>query len=241
MKKLSEHIESMLLYKESIGYSRKSYEYDLARFCKFIESRQLNVSELKEDVILSWCYRWESESPTGARRRIQSVRELLKYLSAIGIDCYVIPSCFLPRSEIRLPYIFTDKELLSIFDLCDGLAPERSSPHRHLILPVLLRLVFFCGLRPNEGRELQSRDIDFDKGIMLIRKNKSHKERYVALCSSEKINPIKSAMLLCPAMYCRCANIIVQRQQAFLTATHIFFRPRTVCHMTGIGLPDSFE
>ena len=171
----------MLLYKESIGYSRKSYEYDLARFCKFIESRQLNVSELKEDVILSWCYRWESESPTGARRRIQSVRELLKYLCAIGIDCYVIPSCFLPRPEIRLPYIFTDKELLSIFEVCDELAPEHSSPHRHLILPVLLRLIFFCGLRPNEGRELQSRDIDFDKGIMLIRKNKSHKERYVAL------------------------------------------------------------
>ena len=55
MKKLSEHIESMLLYKESIGYSRMSYEYDLARFCKFIESRQLNVSELKEDVILRIC------------------------------------------------------------------------------------------------------------------------------------------------------------------------------------------
>jgi integrase/recombinase XerD len=46
---------------------------------------------------------------------------------------------------------------------------------------VLLRLISFCGLRPNEGRELQSRDIDFDKGLVFIRKNKSHKERYVAL------------------------------------------------------------
>ena len=45
----------------------------------------------------------------------------------------------------------------------------------------MLRLIFFCGLRPNEGRELHSSDIDFDKGIILIRKNKSHKERYVAL------------------------------------------------------------
>jgi integrase len=42
-------------------------------------------------------------------------------------------------------------------------------------------LIFFCGLRPNEGRELQSCDIDFDKGILLVRKNKSHKERYVAM------------------------------------------------------------
>lgn len=181
IKTFSEYIKDMLLYKESIGYSRKSYEYDLVRFCKFIESKQLNVSDLKEDIIQSWCSRWESESPTGARRRVQSVRELLKYLSAIGVDCYVLPSSFLPRAVIRTPYIFTDKELLGIFNMCDSLTPERSSPHRHLILPVLLKLIFFCGLRPNEGRELQSCDIDFEKGIILIRKNKSHKERYVAL------------------------------------------------------------
>jgi integrase len=71
--------------------------------------------------------------------------------------------------------------MLNIFKECDGLKLDRCSPHRHLILPVLLRLIFFCGLRPNEGRELQIRDIDFGKGILHIRKNKSHKERYVAL------------------------------------------------------------
>jgi len=181
MKKLNDYIEDMLLFKESIGYSRRSYEYDLASFSRFAESKQLTVSRLKEDIILTWCSRRESESPTGARRRIQSIRELLKYLSAIGIDCYVIPSSFLPRPKIRTPYIFTDKELLEIFDECDKLTPNQSSPHRHLILPVLLRLIFFCGLRPNEGRELRSCDIDFNKGIILIRKNKSHKERYVVL------------------------------------------------------------
>ena len=184
MKTLSEYIEDMLIFKESIGYSRKSYEYDLARFCSFIESKQLNVSDIDEEVALSWCFRWDSETPTGARRRIQSVRELLKYLSAIGAGCYVIPSSFLPRQEVRTPYIFTDKELLSIFGECDSLTPTPNSPHRHLILPVLLRLIFFCGLRPNEGREIQSADIDFDKGIMLIRKNKSRKERYVALSNN---------------------------------------------------------
>ena len=181
MKTLDKYIEDMLRYKESIGYNRRSYEYDLGRFCRFIDSKQLNVSELKEEVVLNWCSRRETESPTGARRRIQPVRELLKYLSAIGIDCYVIPSSFLPRRGIRTPYIFTDKEMISIFKECDKLPPDQCSAHRHLILPVLLRLIFFCGLRPNEGRELQSRDIDFDRGIVLIRKNKSHKERYVAL------------------------------------------------------------
>jgi integrase len=142
---------------------------------------QLEVSDLNEEVVLDWCSRWESESPTSARRRVQPVRELLKYLTAIGVDCFVIPSSFLPRSEIRTPYIFTDRELQNVFQQCDVLSPNRNSPTRHLILPVLLRLIFFCGLRPKEGRELQSSDIDFDRGILLIRKSKSHKERYVAM------------------------------------------------------------
>jgi integrase len=178
MKTLSEYIEDMLMYKESIGYSRKSYEYDLNRFCRFIESKSLNTSDLGEDIVLGWCSRWESETQTGARRRIQSTRELLKYLSAIGVDCYVIPSNFLPRSQTRTPYIFTDNELLRIFNECDKLQPLTCSPVRHLILPVLLRLIFFCGLRPNEGRELQTSDIDFNSGILHIRKNKSHNERF---------------------------------------------------------------
>jgi len=210
MKTISEHIEGMLLYKESIGYSRKSYEYDLKRFCKFTESKQLDVFDLKEDVVLGWCSRWESETATSARRRIQSVRELLKYLSAIGVDCYVIPSSFLPRSEIRTPYIFTDNELLSIFRECDKLQPIPSSPHRHLILPVLLRLIFFCGLRPNEGRELQTGDIDFDRGILHIRKNKAHKERYC---------PMSGDMLqLCASYHSAAAD-------AFADNTYLFPSP----------------
>jgi len=208
MKTISEYVEDMLLYKESIGYSRRTYAYDLARFCRFVESKQVDVSELKEDVVLSWCSRLESESPTGARRRIQSVRELLKYLSAIGIDCYVIPSSFLPRSKRRTPYIFSDNEILRIFEECDTLSHNQCSPHRHLILPVLLRLIFFCGLRPNEGRELQSCDMDFAKGILLIRKNKSQKERYVAL--SEDV------LLTCKRYRSNAANIF---------ADHTYFFP----------------
>ena len=130
----SEYIEDMLRYKESIGYSRSSYEYDLARFCKFMESKQLLVDDLKEEIVLSWCTRWESESFSGARRRIQTVRELLKYLSAIGIGCYVIPFGFIPRQETPTPYIFTDEELLSIFKECDELTPHPCSPHKHPFL-----------------------------------------------------------------------------------------------------------
>ena len=43
MKTLAEYIEDMLLFKESIGYARKSYEYDLVRFRKFAEAKRLGL------------------------------------------------------------------------------------------------------------------------------------------------------------------------------------------------------
>jgi integrase len=42
-------------------------------------------------------------------------------------------------------------------------------------------LIFFFGLLPKEWLEVQLCDIDFDRGVLLIRKSKSHKERYVAM------------------------------------------------------------
>ena len=57
MKTLKEYIEDMLLYKESIGYSRQTYENNLVRFCMFAESKKLNVLNLNDDIILGWCSR----------------------------------------------------------------------------------------------------------------------------------------------------------------------------------------
>jgi integrase len=103
--------------------------------------------------------------------------------------------------------MFKDKELMDIFNECDKLTPAQCSPHRHLILPVLLRLIFFCGLRPNEGRELRSCDIDFNKGIILIRKNKSRKERYVALSGD--------VLQMCKNYRCMTASVFADKTYFF--------------------------
>jgi site-specific recombinase XerD len=46
---------------------------------------------------------------------------------------------------------------------------------------VLFRLIYTCGLRPNEGRELLTDKINFDTGEILITKTKRHKERIVVM------------------------------------------------------------
>ena len=46
---------------------------------------------------------------------------------------------------------------------------------------MLFRLIYTCGLRPNEGRELKRGNINFDTGEILITKTKRHKERVVVM------------------------------------------------------------
>ena len=44
---------------------------------------------------------------------------------------------------------------------------------------MLFRLIYACGLRPNEGRNLRISDINFETGELFITKTKRRKERIV--------------------------------------------------------------
>ena len=93
---------------------------------------------------------------------------------------------FLPKSTRYTPYIFTDKELVNLFSASDCVVPTPNSPNREMIIPVIFRLIYFCGLRPNEGRELLRKDVDLNEGTIIIRKNKSNRERKIPLSEDIK-------------------------------------------------------
>ena len=99
----------------------------------------------------------------------------------MGVESYVLPSNFAGGRTTFTPYIFSDVELSTIFAESDSLNPSRNSSYCHMIVPILLRMIYFCGLRPNEGREIRREDVDLKEGILFIRKNKSHRERYVPM------------------------------------------------------------
>ena len=177
----SSFIEEMIEFKVSLGFARRSYEGFLNDFSRFCLLKFPNESILTKELALSWGVMRPTETRSGFRRRLSSLREFGKYLNAIGIESYVIPSDFSTGGTSFIPYIFSDNELATIFVGSDRLVATTRSPNKHLILPVLLRLIYFCGLRPNEGREIKKMDVDLNEGVLFIRKNKSHKERIVPM------------------------------------------------------------
>lgn len=183
MKKLCAHIEDMILYKESLGYSRKTYAGFLNDFASYVEIYHPNAVCLSEDIASGWCVKRDTEKASGFRRRCNALREFSKYLHAIGASKHILPTDFYPAIQKYTPYIFSDRELANIFSASDQVNYDKNAPCRHLIISVIYRLIYFCGLRPNEGRELRKNDVDFKNRTLFIRKNKVHQERLIPMAS----------------------------------------------------------
>lgn len=181
MKEIYDYIEDMILYKESLGYSRKSYESFLKDFGSYLNASYSGEDFLTELMVQKWCIQRKTESLNSFRRRAVILREFTKYLFAMGVSDYVLPTNLFPKVSRYTPYIFSDKELYIFFDYADKALYSALTPCRHLIIPVIYRLIYLCGLRPSEGRELRKNDVDFEQNTLLIRKNKTHQERLIPM------------------------------------------------------------
>lgn len=181
MKRICDYIEDMIIYKESLGYTRRSYEGFLNDFASYLRINYDSATFLTEPMALGWCIQKKTENSSGFRRRATALREFSKYLFAVGASDYILPTDYFPNMTKYTPHIFSDKELIEMFAYSDKIPYDSSMPCRHLIISTVYRLIYFCGLRPNEGRELKKSDLNFEENTLLIRKNKAHQERLIPM------------------------------------------------------------
>ena len=70
-----------------------------------------------------------------------------------------------------------DRELAALFAATDRCRYCPEVPFRHLVMPVLFRTIYACGLRCSEARLLRVGDVDIDAGVLQIRDAKGGKDR----------------------------------------------------------------
>ena len=68
-----------------------------------------------------------------------------------------------------------------LFRTADDLEPTVRNDARHLVLPVMLRLIYCCGLRPNEARNIRISDLNLHDRTILIHKPKNREDRKVLI------------------------------------------------------------
>lgn len=171
------HIEAMLEWRTARGYAPQSLIYPMLSFDRFCLARQLDESILTRELATAWCeagMRVEWPAYKG-----HAIRELGKYLQAIGIEAFVLPTTWISDPIRSLPHIFTDDELTAFFRAADSVSPSGTSPFREYTIPVVFRLMLGCGLRPQEARRLHRSDVDLNGALVAIQASKRNKDRRV--------------------------------------------------------------
>jgi integrase/recombinase XerD len=85
------------------------------------------------------------------------------------VPAYVLTKGALPRPARYIPHIYTDQELAALFTQTDRCRYCSQVPLRHLVMPVLFRTIYACGLRASEARLLRADDVDITTGVLQIR------------------------------------------------------------------------
>ncbi len=170
-------IEKLFDYRQSLGYSGVTHQATLLNFDRFCAMNYPEAEVLTEQMVLAWI----SEDSRIVYERSIAIRLLGKYMCAIGKEAYILPEKYVSIKHDFAPYIFTDEELSRLFSAIDQTAPTEKEPFIHVIAPVLFRLVYTCGLRPNEGRELKCENVHLNTGEILIKNTKKKKERMVVM------------------------------------------------------------
>ncbi len=178
---MAEAITASVTEKRAVGYKYAAEETVLARFAAFCHNEFPGLEAPSQASVEAWVAAAQARGakPATLNTLVAPVRELARWLGHRGVTAYVLPTGALPRPARYVPHIYTDQELAALFTQTDHCHYDSQVPFRHLVMPVLFRTIYACGLRASEARLLRVDDVDLGTGILQIREAKGGKDRQV--------------------------------------------------------------
>ena len=174
------HLTQYLLLRNRLGHKLADPARLLPRFVTYLE--ELGHSTVTIADALAWCQ--QPPSPPGSSvwpRRMGAVRGFARYLTGIDQATEVPPIGLLPsRRRWRPPFIYSPNDIAALL----GAAATLPSPQRAATYSTLFGLLAATGMRVGEALTLDSSDIDWDNGAVLVRESKFGKSGNVPLSDS---------------------------------------------------------
>ena len=171
-------IRAMMDQRAALGYATENYHHVYANFDRFCIANFPDETALTQEIAFAWCN--NAQGNADAKRAIL-IRNFGRYLLAEGEDAYIVPPMFFPYRKPALPYICTDAEIKRFFDATDRFPGDCRSPLLEYTIPVIFRLQYACGMRPQEVRTLRRADINFSDKSIYIADGKHYKDRKLAV------------------------------------------------------------
>jgi len=155
----------------------------LMQFDVHCVNENITATALTKELFDSWCMKRPHESDRSHHIRIEVLRKFAIFLSKNGVEA---PTAFhpMPRTASYTPYIFTRTEIVRFLMSASNVKSSSHSPLVGLVLPLLFKTLYCCGLRLSEALSLKNTSVDLSDGILTILDAKGGKDRIVPISDS---------------------------------------------------------
>ncbi len=181
---LQKHLQAYLRLHRAVGKKYKNNEAVLETLDRFLRAQAVTAVQ---DVTAGVIRRWIDQIACGPVRRLKMVhmaRGFFEHLLATEVIVQNPLGAGLEYDERASktsfrPFIVTQKQMAAILDAARQLPRNHLFPLRPQVSHTLIAVLYALGLRVGEACRLCLRDVDLDRGILLIRQTKFHKSRMV--------------------------------------------------------------
>ena len=181
---LADILTAYIAEKRAVGHDYTVEASRLSEFSRFTLNFDMPANTLTEEVVKAWISRRPNDSDRGYFSRFCIVRPLAEYMQRHGYDAYCPTRDEIGRVEYSYnPYIFSREELRRFFDAVDSMPKRNLGAYNkhHVVMPVIFRLLYCCGLRSSEAAGLRTDEVDLNNGILTIVQSKFGRTRYVPM------------------------------------------------------------
>ena len=172
-----EMMSFMKFIKKSIAdlrpYWRTLLDFDAFLYAEHLEEKKIDAAQLK-----NWLGSLNVHIST-KKSKLSQIKRFSAYLSTLGIPAS-LPE--LPKKTSKFkPYVFSEDEMTQIFETADDFTLTSPNSKIAAEFPILLRILYGCGLRLGEAEALAWEDIDLDSGVITIKTAKNQKQRIIPM------------------------------------------------------------
>ena len=177
--KISQVIERYLSIKQALG---RQYKYAFLIFKHLDKFLVVTQSDLTSESFTAWIFTKQNLSDTGKREWMRIARNLCLYRQRTNPACFVPNLLQFPkRGQAIQPHIFTEAEIIKLFNTIDQLKINTKNPLYKENIRLGLTLLYTAGLRRGELTKLTVGDYNSIEHTLLIRESKFHKSRLLPL------------------------------------------------------------
>ena len=176
-------MDNHLKLREAVGRVGEADGYNLYAFNNFILEKYPQIRTVTRMAVLDFLRSKPNLSVGGRRNCVIHIRQFCRYLIQRGIASYVPDKTLTPKYQYKPRYCPISEDDFSRI-LIETKSDKASSSFMGETYATIFSLLWCTGMRRREVLHLTCDDVDFRKGVLLIRQTKFKKDRIIPLNDS---------------------------------------------------------